>query len=316
MTPASRGHRLAVVALLVVTAAVVVRLALATRGDPEGSTTQVLVLHEEASTSLPSDVSLAGLSAGDHGKVAVWSRTPSTVYLFEQELQLTERWPLPDSIQPLAIGWNGDVLELVTSDPPALYHVTSDGVLRAPFPLALEGNELLKAARTPHGWALLYQTPMGRLELSAFEMPPQEVAGIRELTATLDGALWLTEQHYPFSIRRVASNGNWGPTLHPDEHILDSLRRKRRQTDFSAWRSLPIVVVAEGYVQTIADLANDRRILIAYDRTGTISSTLELAVPLALIGTGRGPPRVYGARRTNLLEVVAYSYAWRDPELN
>jgi hypothetical protein len=64
--------------------------------------------------------------------------------------------------------------------------------------------------------------------------------------------------------------------------------------------------VKGGYLQTLADVRSDSRILIDFDSTGTVRRTKELMAPLAISAVRDDGQIVVGARRTEVLEIVEY----------
>jgi len=84
------------------------------------------------------------------------------------------------------------------------------------------------------------------------------------------------------------------------------------EKDFSDWASLPVVALNGGFVQTIVDEARDRRLMVVYGPDGRVLSTLVVNAALALMAASHRQARIYGARRTDILEIVEYSYRWRS----
>lgn len=124
------------------------------------------------------------------------------------------------------------------------------------------------------------------------------------------GGVWVTETLFPFAARRFNSEWSEGLVLEPPHAALDSMAADAGQVDLASWASLPVVPLGDGYLQTLADLATDRRLIVHYDSNGTVVSSIPVDVPIGLLLHADDPSRVLGARRTDVLEVVEYTYHW------
>jgi hypothetical protein len=114
----------------------------------------------------------------------------------------------------------------------------------------------------------------------------------------------------PFAIYDLTDSDEPSAAMQPETRTLDILLAVSGAEDASNWASLPVVLVDGGFIQTLADLSSDRRVFIVYGPDGETLSARPLDVPLGLLGSISSPPRIYGARRTNILEIVEYSYRW------
>ena len=271
-----------------------------------------LVLTEAAVIALDADLGLEGVGGAEGGGIVIWAREPNHVVRFEPGLMSVRRWILPAALVPIALWAGAEILEVVTRDPPALHLVrTDDG--RVERTTAFLDGVLLKAARGTEGWYLLFQSEEGKgvLRLSSGSYVDAS-ASAGELTVGPDGRLWVTATRYPFSAETLWAGAGTQQALRPREHLLDSLRASAGQPDFATWVSLPLVALDRGYLQSIADLASDRRLIVAYTASGHVLSEVVIDAPLGLLLGATEGPRVYGVRRTNGLEIVEYHYRWGD----
>jgi len=115
----------------------------------------------------------------------------------------------------------------------------------------------------------------------------------------------VTQAHYPFSsVMLDPSDGK--PTLR-----FSSLPTAVLGDDPASYIAMPILPIGGGFVQTLADLGSDRRIMILYSAVGTILRTTAIDAPLALVAHSQASGRLLALRRAGSTEVVGYSWDWR-----
>ena len=270
-----------------------------------------LVLREESRATLPEPFNISGISMGAGGDLLALSRSPNIVLRLTTQLATASILILPDSIVPLAAWSEGDRVEIVTASPPELHQLDPDGALLDSTPLELEGT-LVAAARGDEGWHVLSDsTSGGGLRLHRIGDPmPTGVDAYGHLTLGQHGAVWLARTIYPYEARQFRRDRSRGLTLHPTFAPLDSMRAAAGQQDFASWMALPLVVLQGGYLQTIADIMYDRRLMIVYNEAGHVVATQVITAPLGLVVGDPRRKRVYGVRRTDRAEIVEYSYRW------
>jgi hypothetical protein len=174
---------------------------------------------------------------------------------------------------------------------------------------------VLEAARGREGWYILSETiATGELTVS-FPGRGESRAAPAYGGLTLDNRerverVWLTEMRSPFAVYDLTDGDETRAAMQPDSQALDSLLSMTGAEGSSNWVSLPVVVLEGGFLQTLADLSRDRRVFVVYGPGGEVLSANSLDVPLSLLVSANSLPRIYGARRTNILEIVEYSYRW------
>lgn len=275
---------------------------------------QRLVLNELSSLPLPASLGFDGLSRSEDDVIVVWGREPNVVFRFNKTLVSDGEWTLPDTVPPLA-AWSGvDRIEVVTSNPPAIHFFGDGGTPSGSQPIAAEGI-VLEAARGREGWYILLET------IATGELTVRFPGGRESRAAPSYGGLtlddrervervWLTELRYPFGVYDLTDGDKTKAAMQPDPQTLDGLLSMSGAEGSSNWASLPVVVLEGGFLQTLADLSSDRRVFIVYGPGGEVLSANPLDVPLGLLVSANNLPRIYGARRTNILEIVEYSYRW------
>lgn len=278
---------------------------------PAQASSHKVVLREEAARVLPNGFSLAGLGVGAHGELLAWAREPNRVLQLGDGLVPERSWTLPDSLRPLAVSSGPAGIEVVTADPPGLYYFDTEGGREgATRRVGVEGM-LLAATRGREGWYLLSEANTGEVTVRHRTRPGSAVVErYGALTPDEQDGVWLTMTIYPFEAQQLRHDWTEGLVLRPPAQVLDSMLAAAAQPNFAMWASLPLVVLNCGYLQTIADLAEDRRLIVIYDQDGRVISHLTLDVPLGLTRGAADRSRVYGARRTGSVEIVAYSYRW------
>jgi hypothetical protein len=271
-----------------------------------------LVLEEISSVSLPARSVFVGLSRGGDGAIVVWGTEPSVVLRYDTALALDKEWRLPPNLRPLA-AWSGSGgLEIVTSEPAGIHFIGEGGTRLGSEPLAAEGT-ILEAARGREGWyllmedteagALLVRGPGGRTSRRA-----PSYGGLTVDNRGMVERVWLTQFRYPFAIFDLTGGDQTKAAMQPDGPMLDSLLSVFGAEGSPRWASLPIVVLEVGFLQTLVDLSGDRRVFIVYGPGGEVSSVTSIDVPLGLVASATDLPVLYGARQTDGLELVRYSY--------
>jgi hypothetical protein len=266
---------------------------------------------EKAVMALPDGFELAGLSAGARGELLAWARGPNFVLRLGPSLVREVSWVLPDSIRPLAIASRGDGIEVVATEPPTLHRFDLEGASRGATALNVEGI-LLAAARGDDAWYVMAESLEGIVTVRLYGRAGYAIVARYGALTPDAGGLWVTATTHPFAVWRLRDDWSQGITLHPPAQVLDSMRVAAGQRDFTMWGSLPLVVLDRGYLQTIADLEEDRRLIVVYDRGGNVLTSLAIDVPIGIMAAASGRRRVYAARRTNSLEIVEYSYEWES----
>ena len=291
-------------------------LCLSTSCVEQASERQRLVLNEVSSHPLPEQFNLVGLSSSEDDQIVIWGREPNVVLRFNKTFVSDGEWLLPANVPPLSVWADVDRIEVVTSNPPAI-HVFRDGETSGGSqPIAIDGA-VREAARGREGWYVLWESP--RTGALTVRFPGEGESRVAPpyggLTVDDRERVWLTEIRSPFSIYDLTDDDEASAVMQPETRTLESLLAESGAKDASNWASVPVVVVEGGFIQTLADLASDRRIFIVYGPDGQPLSATPLGVPLGFVDSTKSPPRIYGARRTNILEIVEYAYGWYDEDL-
>jgi hypothetical protein len=203
-------------------------------------------------------------------------------------------------------------LEVVAASPPVLYVVDAADSNPSRRELAVDGL-ILAARRTAAGWYLLTESAVsGAVTIGVHGLPGRGAVGTYAAITPVEGGVWLTALTYPFEAQLFDDAWTRRMALRPPEAVLDSMRVAAGHSDFGLWASLPLVRLENGYLQTIADMAEDRRLFVPYDESGQAAASMAVDVPLGLLLGTNG--FIYGARRTDRLEIVRYSYTWGSLE--
>jgi hypothetical protein len=287
-------------------------LACGCRNGPDAADSESrLQLEERFAITVSDSVPLIGVIAEDSGRLVTWSR--KNAYLLSVG-EAPRRVPVRFSGVPAgaAIG-AGDTLEFV--DPAA-------GVLRRtgmagnstvrPLPSGLRVADAVRTER--FGWITGGVDAAGRYRIQPLDgsawwviRPDTLRDGVLpayRLAATHDGVL-VTEAEPPFRTWRVRPEGAGEPFAPTSAGAPESSGIQR-------WVSSPVVDLGDAMIQTLSDLASDRRVLVLYDREGREQRKTVISVPMALVGiTGDGRYLV-GVRDLGKPEVVLYGWRWSN----
>ncbi len=79
------------------------------------------------------------------------------------------------------------------------------------------------------------------------------------------------------------------------------------------WLALSALHLDPGFLQVIADVTSDGRLLVTYDAGGGVLSQRLVAAPFGFVGTASQAPIMVALRTFEESELVVYSWRWRIP---
>lgn len=270
-----------------------------------------LHLEEEFAISLPRAAPVIGV-AGEHaGRLVAWS-TDSAYLVSATDPPVV--LPVALAAAPAGAGMarNGTI-ELIDPGAGLLRRTEADGQgSDTPLPV---GVRVRDAVRTePHGWVIGGVDARGRYRVQGLDgtawwvISPDTLPGGTlppyRLSAAADGVL-LTEAEPPFRTWRVGPDG-------PGTVFAPLSAGSPERQGVQRWVSAPVIDLGDGLVQTLADLASDRRVMILYDRGGREVRKTVLGVPMALVGITRDRRHLLAVRDVGSPEIVLYRWRWRS----
>lgn len=204
-------------------------------------------------------------------------------------------------------------IEVVDAQRRGIVAFAADGAERGFRAIDADGA-VRNAVRTRAGWMVgLSSARDGYRVLNLAGDSAREVARIpadtsvgaelREGQLASDGdAVLVTDTHAPFTTRRVPDDGTTAATLEPGLPA-DSVEGAK-------WVPLPMLALGDGYVQVLADVTSDRRVLVLFDAAGRVLRQTRLAVPLAFVTTVPGLHLLVGSRAVGARELIGYRWEW------
>lgn len=285
-------------------------LACGCRATPDGATDESrLHLEEELAITVPGSAPLMGVTAGDGGRLVAWAR--DAAYLLSAA-EAPERVPVGFTGVPAGGGFGtGGTLEFVDPAAAVVRHATMAGERsRRPLPAGLRVADAVRTER--FGWITAGVDAEGRYRIQPLDARPWWVispdtlrGGVLppyRLAASGDGVL-ITEAEPPFRTWRVCPEGAGEPFAPTGAGYPQSGGVQR-------WVSAPLVDLGDALVQTLSDLASDRRVLVLYDPDGRERRKTIVAAPMALVGVTRDRRHLIGVRDLGNPEVVLYRWSW------
>jgi hypothetical protein len=114
----------------------------------------------------------------------------------------------------------------------------------------------------------------------------------------------------PFRMWAIRALGEKGEALvlTPSPELRHSLELSR---DSLRWIALSAFAVDSSYVQSLADLNSDTRILARYGNSGEPLSERRMTVPLGFLAVASAEPKILAFRRINSPEFVIYRWEWK-----
>lgn len=299
--------------------AALVLLAACAESGAAPASAPVLELEEAYAYVLPDSLRLNGLTARDSANVLAWSAdrlllvnpmqtagSPVVRHLRAAPIAAAVTGESTFEVVDAAGEWRGD---LHPSQSPA-----STGrwtVVTQP----------LNAARTPKGWVGGGRDEHGRYRLVSllssgaprvlWTVSPDTLRGGRLpaylLSPSAAGVL-MSEAESPFRTWRV----DWDGTVHVPFAPRRAALPPRRPGQDARWVALPVVDLGSGYLQTLADLGSDRRVLVTFDQTGRQVRASVLRVPVGIAGKSEDGRFLVGARDVGQPELVLYRWRWKS----
>jgi hypothetical protein len=288
-----------------------------------GGSDAQLQLMEVGSWVIPDSFPLSGLATSPSGKVVLWSRAANYLIILDEQLQRTQYIDLPGGAQPSFIAFVADsLIEFVTQAPVEIYHLSLTEGIGRNVPIGADGS-LISAARADDRWLFLLKRSGGDIVLGTaagdvvVDLTPErdwgDMAGVESAWVAVYGEeILLTETQRPYMVGVYRDATSQRLTLRPPLALIDSLRGENRQPNLDTWMSLRTLRLDRGYVQTIADVASDHRVLVRYDERGRVTATRVLAVPIGFAASIIEKRTLIAARRINHVEVVKYRWRWSD----
>lgn len=284
-----------------------------------------LELTEVYSYSIPESIRVAGVNVDAADRVIVWSDRGTLLMLIGRGGGTVRRLGAVDELVSAAIRkvpatgseHTPDVIELLTRSGAVVRMDSAGRVVSTRMVSGLQGST--GAARLDEGWfaiitssgestSTLVYAPDSATNVRPINLrgPTTGLVGTLPLRLSSDGgSVIVTQARYPFSSVMLAPSDS-NPILR-----FSSLPTAVLGDDPASYIAMPILPIGGGFVQTLADLGSDRRILILYSAVGTILRTTALDAPLALVAHRQAAGRLLALRRAGATEVVGYSWDWR-----
>jgi hypothetical protein len=169
----------------------------------------------------------------------------------------------------------------------------------------------------PDGWWLLAANPSG--ESTQLWFLPTEKHPVRPVhvpIATTPDRLFLatagddalvTFRSAPFTVWRIDSSGELIDTLQPHVWSAPDGAGERR----SKWTALSALSLGDGFVQVLADLTTDARVLLAYDADGDLLSNRTIYAPFGFVAVATEARTLLALQTFVDSELVTYHWQRR-----
>jgi len=255
-------------------------------------------------------------------KIAYW--TPSTVRVLTERLRFSSTLCDGLLIAPRAVAMSvaGDVEILDKSGVVRVLaagrcsRTTSTGTRRT----------ISSGAMTPGGWAWIEhdsagvpsvgleraQVPRSLFEVLPIAREPGSQPSAVVLSSKAGFAVALTDAPYAWA---AFSNGSVIATGRPPASSLDTTRSDLagRGAFRPRWVSTGWADLGSAFLQVVADLRSDRRLLFLFNSEGSLMRETVLDFPFGVLDTDIERRLLLAVRRPDGVELAVYSWSWRAP---
>lgn len=217
--------------------------------------------------------------------------------------------------------------EIYTVKGGRIAHVTAGGRVVAEEFLGSWSDSVIvvAAARASSGWEFLAREMNG--DLSLVRPIPSERRQIlhvfrrRQYSGDLPDSTFQLTGHFTISGDLRLVSLAWPPfvtaVLDSEGQLVRMLKPRHRAYTIdstslrtSAMVALPAIALDVGFLQTLADLRSDHREIILYDKKGREVRRTSLESPFAYVARAAGAPLLVAVRRSEVVELVLYEWAW------
>jgi hypothetical protein len=282
---------------------------------------------------LPEDFDLAGAVMNESEGIVAWSRsTPRLLLAGEGRMAIVEYPSIYGALATRFVDSNR-LIEVLDPSNGRLVRMDTTGAISGESFLGPFTDSLVLVAATPIGasWGVAGRDRHGNIHLYIKEPghPATHVGTLRRS----DYAQTLPDSGAPLNVylRGTTSSGRllatlqWFPfqvSLFPVDHarllnfapgllsVLPNVARSIDSLNHRALISLPAVSLDQGYLQTIADLKSDSRVLVRYDERGKVVAQVHLAIPLGILQSLPTKRELLAVRTSGGSELVLYEWHW------
>ncbi len=293
---------------------------------PSGSPSQQrLQLTEIESLEIPEDWVPTGLHVGTNNWVVLWSEGRGTLLVTERPAsEFIEVAPLSGApIGARIVSTSPLRIEFADRFSSRLLTVGQDGEITGIVELS-EDLTLASAQHSDGDWYVASHPDSGRVQIEIHRVdangvvhlvhsvvePERSAYYARPSLSRTEGGILLTRENPPFSALLINSTGSSIQTLRPFDD--SNLGRFMEDGPEGIWISLGMVDFREGFVQTLADLRGDRRLLITYSPEGVPLRRTALNAPFGVVEASWDEQTIYAVRDGNGIELVIYRWKWTE----
>ena len=289
-----------------------------------------LVLTEAFTLSVPDSFAMEGLVASAHSATLLaWSGSASYVLVYSRiDDDPPKAIGNQTLIRPIGAAFtnNGEeAIEVIDAGRRMVSTFSLSGEHLSDIHLRVPVQEVLGAARGQEGWFLAGNNIHGvcRLYLQSPDGDAVEVSlgsdlwvpsrtgcthGTLLITALSRGSVLVSRRDEPFHSQQADPGGSPnGLVFRPPREALAQSGDPGR-----LWRALPIVELDRGYLQTVADLRSDRRVIVRFDEVGTVVRIRTFDLPIGFVTSVPAERLIIGARRIGGVEIVGYVWRWNE----
>lgn len=267
----------------------------------------------------PDGFDVSGLVGNASGGLFVWSS--HRVIELDSDLDPVADYQLHGGAV-LAVGLReAGAVEVFRSTPPTIVSINRDGSVRDSVALQLH-TRVVDAILTPAGWVILTASgedpSINHLVRVLSPGGDVQLLAVTELTGSLwsDGAcIYLAQITSPHKVEVFDLAGHLYLSTSARGDFVDSLAvALGSRGGARIWVGLPALPVGPGFVQTIADLSSDWRVMALYDAEGRPVRSRVYRVPMGFLASDVDKQTLIASRRLNSAEVVRYRWRWKHAD--
>jgi hypothetical protein len=162
---------------------------------------------------------------------------------------------------------------------------------------------------TPSSYEIAFPDDQGKLRIASIEVENDSAPEIlrRPMMHASSTGIAVNTARIPFSRRLLVADSRYSGEFaggEAPEELEDSVVYEPE------WRALALLSLDRGWIQTLADLRSDRRVIVVFDNSGVEVRRLEMDAPFGFVASSHDSQEVVALRALGKAELIFYRWTW------